>query len=73
MKQEIHRAEAGDAVDQLDAEERAVLELLLLRPVELIMLGEVIMRREQEPARAAGRIADRLARLRARSRPRSRR
>ena len=64
MKQKVHRAEARDAVDQLDPEERAILELLLLRPVELIMLREVIMRREQETAGAAGRIADRLARLR---------
>ena len=60
VKQQVHRAEARDAVHQLDAEERAALELLLLRPVELVMLGEVIMRREQEAARAAGRIADRL-------------
>ena len=64
VQQQVHRAEARDAVHQLDAEERAVLELLLLRSIELVMLGDVIMRREQESARAAGRIADGLSRLR---------
>ncbi len=31
MKQKVHRAEPGDALHQLDVEERAVLESLLLR------------------------------------------
>ena len=61
---QVHRAEPRDAVHQLDAEERAALELLLLRPVERVVLGDVIMRREQETTRAAGRIANRLSRLR---------
>ena len=64
VQQQIHRAEPRDAVHQFDAEERAALELLLLRPVQRVMLGEVIMRREQETARAARRITNRLPRLR---------
>ena len=64
MKQQIHRAKPGDAVHQFDAEERAALELLLLRPIERVMLGQVIMRREQETTRAARRITDGLPRLR---------
>ncbi len=50
VQEQVHRAEARHAVHQLDTEEGAALELLLLRPVELIMLRDVIMRREQEPA-----------------------
>ena len=64
VQEQIHRAEARDAVHQLDAEERAALELLFLRPVERVMLGQVIMRREQETTRAARRITDGLPRLR---------
>ena len=64
VEQQVHRAEARDAVDQLDAEERAVVELLLLGAVEVGALREVIVGCEQEPAGAAGWIADGLARLR---------
>ncbi len=35
VQQQVHRAEPRDAVHQLDAEERAALEPLLLRPVQL--------------------------------------
>lgn len=64
VEQQVHRAEAGDAVHQLDAEERAVPELLLLFPVERVGAGEVVVGREQEPAGATRRITDRLAWLR---------
>ena len=64
MQQQVHRAQPRDAVHQLDAEERAALELLLLRPVERVMLGQVIVRREQEATRAARRITNGLPRLR---------
>jgi len=64
VEQQVHGAEARDAVHQLDAEERAVLELLLLRAVKGVVLGEVIVGGEQEAAGAAGGIADGLARLR---------
>ena len=64
MEKQVHRAEPRDAVHQLDAEERAALEVLLLRPVERVMLGQIIMRREQETARATRRITNGLPRLR---------
>jgi len=63
-QQQVHRAEARDAVHQLDAEQRAVLEPLLLCLVQAGQPREVVMRGKQEAARAAGRVADRLARLR---------
>ncbi len=50
MQEQVHRAQARNAVDQLNAEERAALELLLLFAVELVMLRNEIMRREQETA-----------------------
>ena len=65
VKEQVHRAKPRDAVHQFDAEECAALELLLLRAVERVVLGDVIMRREQETTRAAGRIANGLSRLRA--------
>ena len=50
MEQEVRRAQTGDAVDQLNPEKRAILELLLLSAVELIMLRDAIMRGEQDEA-----------------------
>ncbi len=64
VQQQVHRAQARHAVHQLDAVECAGFELLLLRPVQFVVLGQVVMRRQQKPARAARRVADRLARLR---------
>ena len=64
VQQQVHRAQARHAVHQLDAVERAGLEFLLLRPVQRGALGQVVVRRQQEPARAARRIADRLPRPR---------
>ena len=60
VKEEIHRAKASDAVDQLDPVERAILELLLLLSVQGEVLGDVVMRGEEEASRAASWIADRL-------------
>ena len=54
----------SDAIHQFDAEKRAALEPFLLRAVERVMPGDVIMRREQETTRAARRITDGLFRLR---------
>ncbi len=64
MQQQVQCAKPRDAVHQLDPEERAGLEPLLLRPVERMVLGQIVVRREQEATRAARRIADRLPRLR---------
>jgi hypothetical protein len=44
MQQQVHRAQSRDAIHQLDAEERAALELLLLRPVERVMLGQTVVK-----------------------------
>src|SRR5436190_19392996 len=62
MQQEVHGAEPRDTVDQFDAVERAVLEALLLRLIELVVLriGEIVVRAEKKTAGTAGRIADRL-------------
>ncbi len=59
VQQQVHRAEPRHAVDQLDAEERAALELLLLRPVERDGAWRCNRAPRAGTARAAGRIADR--------------
>ena len=46
VEEQIHGAEAGDAIDQLETEEGAVLEPLLLHLVELVVMDEVIVGRE---------------------------
>jgi hypothetical protein len=64
VQDEIHGAQAGDAVDDVDASERLEPQVLLLVLVELGTLGDEVMRGEQEAAGAASGIADRLAGLR---------
>ena len=70
VQKEVHRAKPGDAVHQFDAEDRTVTQPLLLLPVERVMMGNVVVRRQEEATRAAGRIADRLPRRGEPSRPR---
>jgi len=64
VQQEVHRAEACDAVHQFDAKKRAVSEPLLQFAVERVVLDQVIMRGQEESAGAAGRITNRLTGLR---------
>jgi hypothetical protein len=40
VQQEIHGAEAGDAVHQFDAEESAALELFRLSTIQCVMFGQ---------------------------------
>ena len=50
MQQHVHRAEAGDAVDQLDAVEGAIFQGLLLGAVETGEFREVVEGGEEEAA-----------------------
>ncbi len=61
---EVHRAEADDAGDDVGAAQRLRLEVLHRRPVELVVLGDMVVGGEQEASGAAGGIADHLPRLR---------
>ena len=45
VEEEVHRAEAADAVDQLDAAEGVVAQVLLLVPVEVVVARRGIVRR----------------------------
>ena len=63
VQEQVHGAQAGDAVDELDAAQRLEAQVLLLVAVELVVLAEVVVGGEQEAAGAAGRVADDLARL----------
>ena len=53
VQQQVHRSEPRHAVHQFDAKERAVLEPLLLRLVQTGRARDVIMRRQQKPARGS--------------------
>ena len=65
VQQQVHGAQACDAVDDLDAVQRVELQEPLLVPVHGgVAVGKRIVRGQQEAAGAAGRIADGLARLR---------
>ncbi len=65
VQKQVHRAQTGNAVHKLDATERVVSQMLLLRAVELVVRFEVVVRRKEESAGAASRIRDDLARPRA--------
>lgn len=58
VEEEVHGAEAGDAVHEFDSEQGAALELFLLRFIEARLFRDVIVRGEQEAAGAAGGVAD---------------
>ena len=60
----VHGAEADHAGDDVGAAQRRRLEVLHLRFAELVVLGDVVVRSQQEAAGAAGGIADHLSRLR---------
>ena len=64
VKQHVHRRQPGRAVDQLDPADATAGEpvALLGRQVAAVMTLDVVMRGEQETARAAGRVADRVVR-----------
>ena len=66
LEQEVHGAEAGHAVHQLDAAKRLQLEPLLLILVQpRIVPDDVVVGGQEESAGAARRVADGLAGLRA--------
>ena len=58
---QVHGAEAGDAVHDVETAQRVKTEVLLLVAIEFIVLAEVFMRGQQESARAARRIVDGVA------------
>ena len=64
MQYEIHAAKSRNAIYELDTEERTALEALLLLTIKRVVLGKIIVGREQKAAGAASGIANRLARLR---------
>ena len=65
MQQQVHRAEAHHAVHDVDAAHCVELQVLLLTLVERrIVPHDVVVRGEQEPARAARRVGDPHPRLR---------
>ena len=65
VQQHVHAAQPRHAVHQLHAEERAVLEPLLLLAIELVVRDrQIVVSRQQEAAGAAGRVADGHLRLR---------
>ena len=51
VQQQVKRAQAGDTVHQLHAVQRSVLQLLLFRAIQLVVLHEVIVRGHQEAVR----------------------
>lgn len=59
VQEQVHRAQAGGVVDDLDAVEGVVAEELLLVAVERVVISDVVVSGEQEPAGAAGRVGDR--------------
>jgi hypothetical protein len=64
VQEEVHRAQAGDRVDDLDAAHRVEAEVLALLAVELVLRGDPVVGGEEEAAGAAGGVDDRLAGLR---------
>jgi hypothetical protein len=60
---EVHHAQAGRVVDDLPAAQRLVVEMLPLVAIQrTVVLGDVVVGRDQEAAGARRRIADRAAR-----------
>jgi hypothetical protein len=66
VQKQVHHAEAGDGVDDVDPSQGVEAEMPLLVRIEVgVVARDVLVRGEQEAAGAARRIADRHARLRA--------
>jgi hypothetical protein len=63
VEQQVHRAQAGGRIGDLPPPQRVQLEVLLLVLVEPVVLGNVVVGREQEAAGAHGRIHEGLPRL----------
>jgi hypothetical protein len=63
VEEEVHRGQAGDRVDDLDAADRVEAEVLALLAVELVLRGDPVVGGEEEAAGAARGVDDRLARL----------
>ena len=59
VEDHVHQAQAPGVGDALVAVERVVLEesLLLLVQVEVVRAGDEVIDRQEEPARAAGRVS----------------
>jgi hypothetical protein len=62
VQKEVHRAQAADAVHDLDPTQRVELEVLVLIAIELEALGEISVGGQKEAAGTAGRVYDDLAR-----------
>ena len=54
MQEEIHHAEPGDTVHQFVARQSLVLQVLLLVSVKGVVLCDVLVCDQQEPASTAG-------------------
>ena len=64
MEEQVHRAQASDAVHQLHAAQGVVPEVTLLVLIELVVGGDVGVSREEKAAGATRRISDDLSRPR---------
>jgi hypothetical protein len=64
VKDEVHTAESGDAINQLNTTKLLCVEKGELFFVELVVVTNELVCEEQETTGAAGRIANRLVRLR---------
>jgi hypothetical protein len=64
VEEEVHGAEAGDAVHEFDAEDGSVSELAGLRFIQPVGFEEIIVSGEEKTAGAAGGIANGLPGLR---------
>lgn len=60
MQHHVHGAKPRCGVHQFPAAQGAGIKELFLLPVQFVVLGDVVVGRQQEAAGAAGRIADRL-------------
>jgi hypothetical protein len=65
VQEEVHHAEPGGVVDDLPPAKRVVPQVPFLVGVEQVVPRDPLVRREQEPARSARRVADPHSRLRA--------
>jgi len=64
VEEQVHGAQPGGVVDDLPAAERVIAQVVRLVGVEMDIAREVVVRGEEEPAGAAGGVADGHARLR---------
>jgi hypothetical protein len=62
MQHQVHRREAGGALHQLPAAQRVLLQMFFLVARKVgVVLRHIVVREEQKPAGAAGRVANGLA------------